>query len=163
MPMMNLSAPWIEHYRLIDAFFSEDPQVNVVYDDKDPTVKLYVSGDTRKAQALNEMFPPVVEFGGVSLSIEVIPSNDAPAKEAFTDKYDLLKHAFNGNRAVETIKPVDFFTDVWVYVICAREIVSIFNDDIGDFYGCYTTILEDIAREIFLPTAGVYYCTKVED
>jgi hypothetical protein len=42
MSTVNLSAPWIEHYRKMAAFFKFDHQVRVVYDNEAEEVTLYM-------------------------------------------------------------------------------------------------------------------------
>ena len=42
MAKLKLSAPWIIFYREIEAMFQGDPEVRVVFDEDNLTVKLYV-------------------------------------------------------------------------------------------------------------------------
>ena len=71
---LGLSSPWINFAREINAFFKEDPEVKVTYNDEENIVKLYVNSD-EKADALSALLPMEKEFGNVKLNIEVIPAN----------------------------------------------------------------------------------------
>ena len=51
MAKLNLSPPWVVYYRKLSAFFKEDPEVKIVYDDIEQEIKLYVS-NAEKAVAL---------------------------------------------------------------------------------------------------------------
>ena len=61
MARLNLSPPWITYYRQLNAFFSEDPEVRVVFDDTSEDdgeyiIKLYVN-NIAKTEALEALLP----------------------------------------------------------------------------------------------------------
>lgn len=160
MAKIGLSSPWTIFYREIDAMFKFDPDVHVIYDEETPAIKLYVE-NAAKAWALERLLPTEKTFGNITLPITVIPAND-PSGTVPTDC--LHENAFCGNPAVRFIRMVrDVFDMPYTFVIFTREVVQYFSDDLGDFNGIHSTLYEDIARDIFIPQAGVFYCTDTEE
>lgn len=151
----ELSPPWIEHARKIYALFGSDPQINVVYDPQGPKIKLYVT-DMAKAQALAELLPESKQFGGVTLSITVVPPN-------VETNPDFLAAAFKGNPAFKEVVHIgDVFSNPVNYVVLANRVVQYFNDDLGSVDGVHSTLYEDLARDIFEGNDGVMFCTETD-
>jgi len=167
MSQLNLSPPWYIFYRELNAFFSKDAGVRVVYDDEKFDVKIYCeSGAT--ADALTYLLPSEKEFGGVTLKIIVVPANKAN-DQAFIylcDKpksmYDVYNNALRFNEAVRNIVPVSgIMSNPIIYVIFDPEIVQYWTDDLGDANGVRTTLMQEIAKDIFIEKDGVFFCTDL--
>lgn len=170
MASLNKCAPWIEHYRKIEAFFKKDPGIMVIYDDteaEDLKVKVYVE-ETEKAKAIEELLLPDVTFGNVTLKVEVVPGNKESSAAPFFLMGDITGQevytkAFAENDALKFIRVIDGIGGCpWVYLVFAEEVVQYFTDDYSSIYGKEATLYENIAREIFKPVAGVFYCTESE-
>lgn len=157
MAALNLTTPWVEHYRKIDAFFKNDPDVYVVYNNDEVEIKVYVD-NAEKGGALDALLPDEVEFGNVTLKIAVIPANDGK----LTIPRNITSVAFTGNPIVDEIRSITLFGALETFVLFKKEVVQYSNDDIGDYFGIESTLYENIARDIFSPQLGVYYCTNVD-
>jgi len=150
---VKLSPPWITYCHKIESLFKNDPEVEVMYDNEEVELKIYVS-EPEKADALIKLLPNNKEFGNVTLKITVIPPDN---KES---KLDLFRKAFNKNPDV-----VDIYTassplaPAFSYIIFKKEVVQFFNDDLTDVHGNLTTLNETIATEIFGEMSGIYFCT----
>ncbi len=153
------SAPWVEYYREVEALFSEDPQVKVIYDEDDASLKLLVD-DAKKAEALTELLPVEKTFGNISLPIEVVPSNLLKK----TPKINLIYEAFKDNEAVSYIEQApNIFTNPIYYVVFKKKVVQYFNDDLSDAHGVRSTLYQDIAKDVLGEEAGVYFCTDTRE
>ena len=153
---INLSAPWETYVRKITRLFRDDKDVEVIWNEEEKTLVLHVNNE-QKANALMELLPGRVEFGSVSITVNVVPSNDAPTME------DFFRWAFSGNDAISYIyKASGISSPNWLYVVFKPEVVQFFNDDLSDVYGNETTLMEDIARDIF-PDADACFCTDQAD
>ncbi len=42
MAQIKLSAPWFNYFKKIEALFGRDPEIEVVYDEEDNDIRLYV-------------------------------------------------------------------------------------------------------------------------
>lgn len=158
MAKLQVLSPWMVFYREIDAMFKKDPEVQVVYDEVEQVIKLFVD-NTDKADALAQILPDEKEFGNVTLQIVVIPANNL--LQSSPD--DLFRRAFRYNDAVwsvETTKDIPGFPCL-TYVIFNKEVVQYFTDNLGDYHGITSTLYQDIAKDIFVNTEGVYFCTDV--
>lgn len=163
MAMLKISPPWVEHYRKIEAMFRFDPEVRVIYDDEGSNYKvlLYVS-DPVKADALEQLLPKEQKFGKITLKIIVVPPNEGPER-AVSQGCDMIEDAFKNNPAVNYVRTVMGIGNVpIVYVVCRNYVVQYFNDNLADAHGICSTLFENIARDIFVPMPGVYYCTDIE-
>lgn len=165
MAKLNLSPPWVVYYRKLLAFFKEDPEVRITYDDIEQEIKLYVD-NAEKAVALEKLLPSEQVFGNVTLYVTIVPANKTTfdsVKAAYsTNSSDIIHICFN-NKAVTGIKIVDgIMTDRMTFVIFRKEVVQWFSDDIGDYHGICSTLYQDLAKEIFGNIDGVFFCTDNE-
>ena len=156
----KLSSPWVTLYREIEAMFGEDPDIKVEYvagDGNDPIIKLYVEGQD-KADAIAKILPETYEFGGVTVSVTVVPANKAESKES------LFRCAFEGNPAFSyAVTASGIFTNPITYVVFKNKVVQFWNDDLGDVNGNETTLYETIAGHLFSEQDGVSYCTDTPE
>ena len=176
MSIVNLSAPWVQYYRKLDAMFKHDNNVTVVFDGTNIRCDLYVDGD-EKAEALTKLLKPSVEFGNVVMPVIVHPSNEikamyetktvypyAPGRYAHAAPYSQDVHyiALSTNSAMSSVEyKYGPGGAVFTYVIFRPKVVQYFADDISDYYGSVSTMYESIARDIFVEETGVYYCTDL--
>ena len=152
----NLSPPWITYANEIIALFGADPEIKVEYNEEEYTLKLFVD-NAIKADALSKIIPMEKEFGNIVLKIEVIPSDN------LEDVKNIYRHAFEGNPNVAFVRAVeDNVHNEYTYVVFNRIIAQFFNDDISDYYGNKSMLLQDIAKEALEQKNGVYYCTEAE-
>lgn len=166
MAKLKLSPPWDTYYQELNAMFKNDTSVNVVMDDDACEVKLYVdSGD--KAEALRQLLPETKEFGGVTLKVTVVPAN-APLQTRYVYNKDFDEYmermflkAFEDNSALDDVVTVcGVFGFSACYVIFKKEVVQYYNDNMSDINGLCSTLYENIARDIFKPDLGAFYCTS---
>lgn len=156
MDKIKMVSPWIEYYRKVEALFEKDPNVKVVFDDEAKTLKLFVKGDA-KYEALTALLPQEKVFGNVTVKTVVIPSNEG------VTKIDLFRDAFSGNDAVNNIVDLTgVFTNPLSYIIFEKEVVQYWNDDLSDAHGICSTLYQDLAKDIFGSTEGVFFCTDVD-
>lgn len=148
----GLISPWEEYYKKVDAMFKNDDDVRVVYYPEEYKIKLFVEKQA-KAEVLNLLLKPEVTFGNITVLIEVM-SPDIILRGAD----DAYKEAFRGNRAVADIK---ITTGVFkaTYIIFKKDVVQYYDDDISSVFSVRSTLYETIAKEIFVETPGVYFCT----
>lgn len=159
MASLSLVTPWVGHYNKIAAFFKHDPDVKVIYYNEAKLVKLLVDNG-EKAGALDTLLPDEVTFGDVTLHIAVVPANGV----TISIPRSIYSVAFTGNDAVDDIVTIEgVFSNPLTYIICHKEVVQYYTDDLGDYYGMRSTLYEDIAREIFTQGEGVLYSTNVEE
>lgn len=151
---LTLSSPWVTYYKKIEALFAQDDDVKVIYDESENTVKLLVDG-TDKANALSQLMPSEKVFGNVTLKICVVPANTMN-----DSKIGLFKKAFEGNKSISKIKSTTDGTFDFNYIVFNREVVQFPNDDISDINGNYSTLYQEIAKDVFENHEGIYFCTE---
>lgn len=151
---IKMSPPWVVFYRKIDALFGKDPDIKVVYDNEAVEVKLYVNNPI-KADAIDKLLPATKDYGFVQLKITVVPSNDKNESIAET-----IENAFGGNPIFAYTAPVEgVFTNPITYVVFEKEVAQFYADNLGDVNGNYSTLYEDLAKEVFGDLKGIYFCT----
>lgn len=156
---LNLSAPWVEFYQEIKALFGDDPAIRIDYNKDEKVISLRVEGQD-KAEALEALLPKEKTFGNVTVKLLVIPANLLQ-----TSRLSLFQAAFEGNPAFSYAKEVEPSVAAFgaSYVVFKKKVVQFFNDDLSDVYGVKSTLYEEIARDVFGPDAGVFFCTDRED
>ena len=159
MAMAKLAPPWITYVKELEQMFKFDPEVHVVYDNDEYEVKLYV--DTApKASALMELLPATKDFGNVALHIIIVPANGT----LVVTRANLYQTAFKGNGAFSFVKTIPgIFANDLTYVVFRNRVVQYWNDNLGDVYGQQSTLYQEIAKNLFGETEGVFFCTDVEE
>lgn len=171
MAKVNLVAPWDEYYNEMVAFFAEDPDVTILYNSEVKSIKVLVQ-DPGKAEALTNLLNSEVDFGGVNLQIMVVPANEvtndikkffsgAINEEDYTALYMRSLTKNNLYAYTKTIENMMGFNAV--YVVFQKKVVQYYNDNLGDLNGMKSTLAEEIARDIFVPHNGVFFCTALRD
>lgn len=151
---MKLSPPWITFVHEVEALFENDPEVKVLYNDAENKLKLYVD-DSDKAMALAKLLPEKKEFGNVVVSIEIIPANP---EDMSID--ELFAKAFCGNPALAMSVAYDTPFGKISYAVFQKKVVQFFNDQMDDINGNKSMLFQDIAKDVFNPDLGIYYCTE---
>ena len=165
MAKINLSSPWVQFYHEVQAMFRDDSYVRVIFDEDNLILKLCVD-DLEVAAALDVLMPTEKEFGNVTLKIEVVPANESKITTSVTgcDPAQLFGTAFRHNMNFSFVRTVyGIMTNPITYVVFRNEVVQYFTDSLGDAHGLRSTLAQDIAKEIFNPIDGVYFCTDVPD
>ena len=162
---LRLAPPWCTFYKEVYEMFKNDAQVRVrvAYVDDKHDIRLYVD-DAMKAAALEKLIGGERDFGGQKIQVSIIPPNSTVAVSFDTDNGEegiisLYKEALAGNPAYCYSTKVDSFGFTANYIVFRREVVQFENDDLSDIDGMCSTLYEDIARDIFHPMAGVFFCT----
>lgn len=157
MAKLNLSPPWATWYNEINEMFKYDQEVRIIYDEDNYIITLYIDNPV-KADALMKILETEVSFGGVTLNINIIPSN-----RVVESKGNLFLDAFDGNDAFSYLQVIGgIFASDLTYVVFKNKVVQYFNDSLGDVNGLCSTLYQDIAKIIFKDLPNVYYCTDVE-
>lgn len=154
---VKMAPPWVQYVNELIALFGEDDDITITYNNDTHVVTLLVAG-TVKADAITQLLPAAKQFGNVTLTIIVKPSNTEP------DKGDLYLAAFSGNPALRYVETVDdVFSNPITYVVFEKAVVQYFNDDLSDVHGNRTTLYQDIAKDLFRPDSGVFFCTASDE
>ena len=170
MAKIGLSSPWVIFYNELNALFEEDNHVQVVYNEEENEINLYVE-DAAEAAALMELLPTEKQFGAVTLKITIIPANDVnPLKLLAAGDVtemapsQLYKAALKNNDALAYITEVKgIFNNPITYVVFKKEVIQYFNDSLGDANGVCSTLMQEIAKDVFVNQTGIYFCTDVAD
>ena len=171
MAKVNLIAPWNEYYEELNAFFAEDPEVTILYDEEEKNIKVLVQ-DTIKAEALTHLLKDEMKFGEVKLTVTVVPANEVTngikklvTSIGFNEDYgEMFERALSNNGTFAytyTIDNVMGFNAV--YVVFKKKVIQYYNDNLGDLNGMKSTLAEYIARDIFVPHSGVFFCTDARN
>lgn len=155
---LKLSAPWVILYRKIEAMFKEDPQVNVVFDEDEMMINLYVNCGF-KAAALDDILVPEYKFGNTTVKVIVIPPND-DFPDISKDPHLKYDYALGGNWIFNSTYKLDHpALPHFTYVMFEPNVAQYFTDDLTNPFGVTTTLYEDIAKEIFRVENGVFFST----
>lgn len=158
MATLGLSAPWDTYVAEVEQMFMYDEEVHVVFDREEMELMLYVDAPY-KAVALDVLLPDSKDFGDTHLKITIIPAN-ANVHNVSLSKNDLFENAFSLNPAFSFVKTIHgVFPNDLTYVVFENRVVQYFNDNLGDIYGCCSTLYQNIAKDIFVPMDGVFFCT----
>ena len=166
MAKLGLSSPWVIFYNEINAMFKDDPDIRIVYDEENNVINLYVD-NTAKANAPTELLPVEKNFGAVTIAVNVIPANIEKSdslkfKTLVQPVGNLFELAFEGNpHFVKAVHVMGVFNNPMTYILFKREVIQYFNDSLGDLHGVCSTLMQNIAENIFENRDGVYFCTDV--
>lgn len=153
---LGLSTPWVTFFKKVHAFFKDDPEIKLTFNNDIPEIKFYVE-NPKKAAALESLLPVSKEFGNVSVKITVVPAN-----VNFGSYSDKISAAFENNPVLSFVKNVDTIFGHYDYIVFKNEVVQFFNDNMGDIYGNTSTLYQDIASDIFETEPTVRFCTDTK-
>lgn len=159
MENVKLSPPWDEYARKITMLFKQDQEIHIEYIENNNKLSIFVD-NADKYEALTKLLPSEKDFGGHKLTIEIVPAN---VSEEQKDKRYYLKKLFYGNDAVAEIVDASIGAASVTYIEFEKEVIQFWNDNFGDLHGIKSTLMEDIARDIFEETANVFFGTDVVD
>lgn len=154
MARSKLSPPWQIYYTELTLLFDEDPDIQIIYDEDEQEIKLYVENPD-KADALSMILPKEKKFSNVTLKIIIIPGNGVVESQA-----SLFERAFAGNPVLSYVRTSTGLFEM-TYVVFVHEVVQYFNDSIGDVNGMCSTLYQQIAKDVIGEYKGVYFCTDV--
>lgn len=159
MIQLVLEAPWQTFHKEVMALFAGDPDIEVgdIYEDDktdyafDITVRKH-----DKYMAMARLIPGVKTFGNVSLGIVMYDLENEECNGA-----SAFQTLFRGNKCFDSVQTREDPTGcAWDYVLFAPEVVQFFDDDMTDYNGNWTGLMEDIARDVFEGNdRGVFFCT----
>lgn len=154
MEKLNLSSPWVNFYREIEALFSEDPEIKVAFDEQENVISLYVDNE-EKAEALTQLLPSARTYGNVTVSVRVVPAN-----QLAENRLALFQAAFKGNPAFSFAKTVEGDLGLKIsFVVFAPKVVQYYQDNLQDINGFRSTLYQEIAADVFEEEDGVFFCT----
>lgn len=157
MANVKLSSPWDEYVRKLKAFFAQDQDIKIEYKEQEDKINIWVD-DTDKYEAMTKLIPAEKDFGGHKILTEIIPAN---MLEIEKDKKYYLKKLLKGNEAVSEIVDTKMGAASVSYIEFEKEVIQFWNNNLGDLHGIKSTLMEDIAREIFDGIEGVFFGTDV--
>ena len=152
---VSLCPPWIEYFNKLECMFAEDPDVHLSKDGVARTFKMRVE-DPVKAEALSELLPHELAFGGVEWKLQIIPGN------LKHDRVSLLTAALKGNPHFQEVElPQGDGDRPFTYFVFDKDVAQYYNDDLGDAYGYRSLLYADLAKELFGADQGIRFCTDV--
>lgn len=158
---LGIYSPWVIFAKKIQALFEKDSDVTVQFDDGSYTVSIFVDDDD-KAEALSKIMPTTKVFGNIAVNINIVPAN---SEETWNAKY--YEAAFKGNAAFSHMTivkdiPGAMISNPIAYCVFKKEVVQYGADDLSSESGVASTLYQDIAKDVFGETDGVYFCTDVK-
>ena len=157
---VRLAPPNHTHVALLKAFFKYDPEVKVG-NLKDDSVTIRVSNCV-KADALAKIVKTDLKWGGLKLSVVVVPPN-AKSKAIGVAKdvppEQLVAAALKGNTFYSRTISKEVPGGRWTYIVLDNAPVQFANDNIGSPWKLTTLTAEDAARRIFR-NIGVSFCSE---
>ena len=171
MANLKLVSPWTNYYHELKAFFSEDDNVSVIFDEDNMNIKIFVQAN-HKAEALDKLLIHEKTFGVNKVTVTVVPANgedtrvrqrinDVFEREDYATSYD---YALAYNRWFYMVKSISGLLGFdATYVVFCKKVMQYYTDDLGDLNGMKSTLAENVARDIFMPYPGVFFCTDIND
>ena len=160
---LKLEAPWYTYQKKVKALFERDPEIKVgdIILPEDGRADYLFDIEVRnheKFLALDRVFPKCVQFGNITLAINLHDEeNDAGADDVLA----LYETIFKGNSIVKDVRTaMDHMGTKHGFIRFQPEVIQFFDDDIYDYEGNWTGLAQDIAREVFAnETRGIHFCT----
>lgn len=162
---VRIQSPWVIFYKEVYALFAKDPQVDVMFNNSDPELKIQVKGNDEKAACLARFFPKEKVFGNVILKCSVVGDDGQPVPDVDLIDSEAIVKVFEGNGALSFTKLIRTpFQYSILYIVFVKEVVQYYSDNMFDLYGATSTIYEDLARDIFeQPFHNGDYCSFCTD
>ena len=163
MGKVNLSSPWVQLYNQICAMFKNDKEVKVLFDEESHDISLYVDND-EKEEAIGYFLNQKRIYGNTSVTVRVIPSNNHGPKSVSLK--DILCAAFSGNPSFSFAESYDTPFGNHTFCVFKNEVIQYWCDNMFDLNGVKSTLMEDIAREVFNPEVLIYelhFCTEMPE
>ena len=160
---LKLAAPWYTYQKKVKALFDRDPEIKVgdIILPEDGRADYLFDIEIRnheKFLALDRVFPKCVQFGNITLAINLHDEeNDAGADDVLA----LYETIFKGNSIVKDVRTaMDHMGTKHGFIRFQPEVIQFFDDDLYDYEGNWSGLAQDIAREVFAnETRGIHFCT----
>ena len=155
-PGLGQKSPWQSHFHKLEKLFEGDPQLTVKQDGNHTDIHFY-AGDEKKLNALEHVLGEGIDFGNVHVKYFYHIANQLG--EVTSNDYEVL---FEGNKNVSRIvKGGNPVIGQQTYIVFAPSVVQWFDDNLLDVAGNRSTVMEDIAREVFTGSgkAATSFCT----
>ena len=150
---LKLSPPWSVYYEKIKALFERDNDVQILFNEREPALTLRVYG-TEKAWAIERLLGKEIDFGGVTLKINVVP-----VEIDKNSTRDILRAAFKNNPALSRVEVIDSPIGSFTYAMFDSDPVFLQDDDISSPYGYTTKLYQDIAKDVMDIGSDVFVCS----
>lgn len=160
MAKFAIQSPWVTYYNMVTKLFELDDKVIIgdigKWSDKADYEFDITVVDHEKYIAMTQLMPSVIQFGNVTLKINV---RDGASDRDYV--VEAFKELFKGNRSVRDIKEVaDMTGTTHSFVRFEPEVIQFPNDDMTDYNGNWSGLMQDIAREIFdVNSLEISFCT----
>lgn len=155
---VGLASPWVIFFKEVQALFAKDPDVDVIFNEKNPEIKILVNGEI-KADAISKIFPHHKTLGNVEVKITVVPAN-----ETEETTLDLFRKAFYGNPAVDSFVSIPtMYGAPMNYLLFVPEVVQFWADNLGNPHGVESMLYETIAKDIFENPDMIFSTAVIEE
>ncbi len=160
----KLSPPWYAYHRKVQAMFGRDPEVHV----KDLAEigecrysYMILISDKEKAKAIKAILPQNVKMGNIEIDLAILGPDEDDIDPLDKSDSEIYETAFSENPIFEKTAVRSFGPFETSYCIFKKEVIQFWNDDLYDYYGNYSRLASDIARELFNPSE-IQYCISAE-
>lgn len=152
------SPPWENYRAKLKAFFASDNEVTVgEFEGEDQKTVTITVKNHSKADALRDLLKSSVQFGNITVNVNVEYDDDVSLEKKF-------QYAFTGNKYYcdfhrqNNVGPESMWSAN--YVLFKPLAVQYYDDNLASYYGLESKLPEDVARDILNPVDGVYYCSS---
>lgn len=153
---VKLSAPWDIFFKQIFELFRYDNDIAVTHTEDDPYRITILVNSEDKYNALLQLMPTEKEFGNVTVSIDIVPSNKEKSDR------ELLETLFKGNQVFSKVVSSKLPTgDAINFAMFKPYVVQYYADNLRDPYGNNNELYADIAREVFGSRDNLQYSTAL--
>lgn len=163
MKNLKLEAPWYTWQKKVKALFERDPEIIVgeIVEPGDGKANYLFDIEVRnheKFLALDRVFPKCVQFGNVTLAVNLYDEENSAGTADVAALYETI---FRGNPIVKDVRlSMDHTGSQHGFVRFQPEVIQFFDDDLYDYNGNWSGLAQDIAREVFRDeTRGIHFCT----
>lgn len=156
----KLSPPWYQYQRQVLNLFQGDPELKISdleeVNDGEYTFSIE-SQNGAKLQAIEKLIGRTKMIGNVKVVIDYKYADGSNESWA-----EVVEAAFQGNPLFkEVIVERDPIMQVeFSYAIFARDIISFWNDNLGDYSGNEHYIVADLAKEVVSAKTNINFCTE---
>lgn len=156
--VVGKKAPWYSYFDKLGKIFSGDKGIRIRQSANGSDIDFYFD-DVDKMNAMSRILGPRAVFGNFVVSHHYHAPNTT-VEPATQDDYRIL---FEGNSNVSRIvKSGNPVVGERTYVVFNPDVVQWYDDNLMDISGNRTTVMEDIAREVFESATryGASFCTE---
>ena len=117
--------------------------------------------DKEKAKAIKAILPQNVKMGNIEIDLAILGPDEDDIDPLDKSDSEIYEKAFSENPIFEKTAVRSFGPFETSYCIFKKEVIQFWNDDLYDYYGNYSRLASDIARELFNPSE-IQYCISAE-